>query len=175
MGRWIVALLVSLGLIWAGYYVAWEWGRPSVASAQRSADWPRTLGWIERSNVVTFSPTGGRVEPRLELAYSYTVDGESYTGHRVRLPVPFELGFEESPQQLTARYPAGLEVDVHYDPQDPGRAVLEPGVPATAYLPIVVGVVLALAGVASGAGAVLTAVRRLGRKRPGRARKSRRG
>jgi hypothetical protein len=172
VGRWIVALLLALGLLGAGYYVGWEWGWPALREAQRSEDWPKTLGWVERSRVVSFAPTGGRVEPRLELAYSYVVDGTAYTGHRVRLPLPLELGlgFAETPQQLSARYPAGLEVDVHYDPQDPSQAVLEPGAPPRAYLPIAVGAVLLLSGAGALAGAVLNGMRRVGRSGPGRRR-----
>ena len=157
MGRWIVALLLSLGLVGAGYYVAWEWGWPALGRARESGDWPRTQGGIEHSRVVIFSPTGGRVKPRLELAYTYVVDGTTYTGHRVRLPGPLDLGLGDDPQQLAARYPSGLQVDVHYDPQDPSRAVLEPGAPPEAYLPVVVGVVTGLAGLAALGAALRTA------------------
>ena len=166
MGRFVLALVLSLALVGAGYFVAWEWGRPALARAQESADWSRTQGWVETSRVERFSPTGGRVEPRLELSYSYTVQGETYTGDRVRLPVPIPGVLEDGPQQLTGRYPAGLQVDVFYDPEDPSRAVLEPGAPAAAYLPIVGGVLLALAGAAAFAAGVVSGIKRAWARRP---------
>lgn len=159
MGRFIVALLLAAALMGGGYYVAWEWARPALARAQESADWPRTRGWVETSRVQRFSRTGGRVEPRLELSYSYTVDGQTYEGRRVRLPAPIPKMLRDGPQQITGRYPAGLEVDVYYDPQDPSRAVLERGAPTAAYLPVALGVAMALVGAASFAAGIVSALR----------------
>lgn len=174
MGRFVVALALSLALVGAGYYVAWEWGRPALVRAQESADWPRTQGWVETSRVERFARTGGRVEPRLELSYSYSVQGETYSGHRVRLPAPVPGVLQDGPQQLTGRYPAGLQVDVFYDPEDPSRAVLEPGAPAAAYLPILGGAALALVGAAAFAAGVVLGLKRAWARRPRAASRGRR-
>ena len=35
--------------------------------------------------------------------------------------------------EVTDRYPVGAEVQVHFDPEDPANAVLEPGADASTY------------------------------------------
>jgi hypothetical protein len=62
---------------------------------------------------------------RAELAYRYTAMGREYTSKRLRHGT--EAG-DRFAREFVAAHPAGSEVTVYYDPGDPSRAVLTPGV-----------------------------------------------
>lgn len=172
--RWLVAVLVSVAIGGAGYLVAWVWGWPALSGARASGSWPATTGHVERSEVVLFGPSGERREPELELLYTYHVDGETYLGDDVHVPLPGWLAWGENPREVGGRYPAGLDVRVHYDPADPARAVLEPGAPQTLYLAVAAGMALVLVGAGGVVASVLSVFRRIGsRSRSRRARRTR--
>jgi Protein of unknown function (DUF3592) len=59
-----------------------------------------------------------------DVTYAYEVNGTSYESSRIR----FGQGrtrFRSQAEELVGRYPAGSDVDVHYNPADPGVAVLD--------------------------------------------------
>jgi Protein of unknown function (DUF3592) len=110
---------------------------------QVSQDWQKTRGTVTTSWVLTGSrdgssnPTmpmsfrggrsrgvssgGGGPTRSLVFAYTYTVGGKSYEGEKIH------FGSMSDPDELVKRYPAGSEVAVYYDPNDPTRATLERG------------------------------------------------
>lgn len=63
--------------------------------------------------------------------YSYTVDGDLYTSTRIRLveEVPVFDTREEAVATAERSYPVGSSVQVYYDPEDPGSALLDPRPP----------------------------------------------
>jgi hypothetical protein len=73
------------------------------------------------------------------LQYEYTVNGRQYVGTQVNA-----VGFasHRAARRAAARYPEGQVVDVWYQPSDPSRAVLEPGVTAGGVIWAVVSVAL---------------------------------
>jgi len=89
-------------------------------SGQQSLLWPTTEGEITRS----VRRRGNRKLKSLE--YQYTVNATSYVATRV--------AFMRTPyvKPIYKTYRTGQRVSVHYDPADPGRAVLEPGTPILA-------------------------------------------
>ena len=119
-------------------------GVGTVIEAFRSTDWPLTEGSVTASGVdmkndaidterrtraLRYSPA---------VSYSYDVDGTTYSSDL--------LGFirvwtdDESDAQVTVqRYPVGQTVTVYYDPGDPSRAVLDPGVPLNSMLGLLFG------------------------------------
>lgn len=107
-------------------------GRPlwrGVASRR----WARTRGQIRGTSALPGDPV--HVPPDRNLAwaatpvlrYEYTVNGRQYAGTRVNA-----VGFSghRAARLAAARYPEEQDVEVWYDPRDPSRAVLEPGVTA---------------------------------------------
>ena len=65
----------------------------------------------------------------VNVAYSYTLDGHEYIGHRI---APWSVNLEvlHNNQQTSAfvnTHPAGSPVPVYYEPQHPEHAVLLPG------------------------------------------------
>jgi hypothetical protein len=120
MGFFALAGVMLLALLRAA--------RRQAAAASR---WPVTTGRIVTSTVEHYrSRVGGArsgtvttfYEPVVE--YSYRVDGREY--HSTRLSFGGRVaGSEELAQAKAAQYPAGTEVVVHYDPDNPTNAVLD--------------------------------------------------
>jgi hypothetical protein len=53
----------------------------------------------------------------------------------------------ERAEAVVAAYPAGKEIEIHYDPEQPRTAVLERGKAVGGLTPLVVGAVFSLCGV----------------------------
>jgi hypothetical protein len=85
-----------------------------------SATWPTTTGTITRSEYLP------RKHSEWNLAYHYAVAGNSYTG-TVYAKDPMPIQGETEVLRHVAAYPAGKEVVVSYDPDDPATSVLRPG------------------------------------------------
>lgn len=56
------------------------------------------------------------------IQYEYKVNGTTYTARTVNA-----LSIPSYPQEISLKYPEGKAVTVFYNPRDPSRAVLEPG------------------------------------------------
>jgi hypothetical protein len=71
------------------------------------------------------------------VTYSYTVDGKTYAGHRISLTTS---GHDEAAARRVAdQLPDAVEV--HYNPSDPGDAVLQPSVITVSILMLVGGAI----------------------------------
>lgn len=107
----LIFLLVFPFAVWN----AWK----NVQLAKASTTWPATAGTVtasERKRVTL------RTQPR--VVYSYAVNGTSYTSERIS----FAAGVPpKETDEFLARYPVGKNVSVHYSPEKPSDAVLEPG------------------------------------------------
>jgi hypothetical protein len=121
-----------------------------------SAKWPTVTATVVSSDVETRhrsgDATGMRTERGFEylprIAYEYSVDGVRHQSDRITFD---DLRFDNhiTAKAIADRYASGSEVSVYYDPEQPGRAVLEPGLSWTAYLLPAFGVVLMLSTVAA--------------------------
>lgn len=96
---------------------------------RRAKGWAQAQGKITHSQMATRRPPAGNeigtVVNVPDVAYSFSVGGQSYRGTRVSLG---EISGKFAEEALT-RYPVGTMVTVHYDPADPGENVLERDVP----------------------------------------------
>ncbi|MGH8247230.1 MAG: DUF3592 domain-containing protein, partial [Gammaproteobacteria bacterium] len=94
----------------------------------------------------------------------YWVDGRRHTATRYRFGWP-SFGNEGDVKKIVAEYPAGEQVRVYYDPDNPGVSTLRPGLAWFGFIvtvvflsgAVIVAWVLALAGTAS-------ALERIGRR-----------
>jgi hypothetical protein len=112
---WLLALLL----------VFWIACLPRYLRIKKSAQWPSAPGvmtssFIQRGICKNVPCYQGRI------AYRYRVENTEYTG------TAFDLGrshwaAQESWQKVLDRYPIGKAVSVYYEPGNPTRAVLEPG------------------------------------------------
>jgi len=109
-------------------------GASNIYFARASRSWPTAAGeivyghgdsvqsrWVDsdgrRQQATTYSTS---------IVYSYPVDGITHFANTRRWGQLAGAG-EEWAADIAARYPVSGAVTVHYDPVDPDRAVLEPG------------------------------------------------
>jgi len=94
--------------------------------ARASSAWPRTRARIMESTAGF--PTGPeRVHDCawFRIRYSYDVGGRHFEGNEVNVGNTVDC---PRIMNLPRQYPEGAEVEVAYDPGDPSRSVLEPGI-----------------------------------------------
>lgn len=111
----IILAAVTLGGIGVSF-----WGWSILQTSRKRSQWPRAKGIIEASN-----PSSPDNDLLPEIIFSYQVDRETF--HR---QFEFPEGTHPLPEFAKAynnKYPVGAEVDVFYNPDQPGIATLEPG------------------------------------------------
>ncbi len=112
------ALLVDgilLGIIYAT--------RRGVAKA---ANWQSTMGTVLMSTVEARHDSEGGYTYYPVVQYTYQALGQSHQGNKI-MPGPTVGG--SGAHKVVARYPAGAQVMVYYDPDKPSNAVLERNMP----------------------------------------------
>lgn len=118
----IVSLAVALaGVLLTSHYSALLWW------ASHSASWERTEGSVITSSAGAEYYEDENISTRKfrrpgSVSYAYEVAGLRYTGNRVS----YER--ESIPALAEQEYPRGAVVSVLYDPGNPNRSVLIPGV-----------------------------------------------
>ncbi len=117
-------------------------GAVSAWRGHQSLRWPTTQGRIVVSKVATLPRAS---DPRFGTAprvrYEYEVDGRTYFSHRI------DFGGWWSAWNVVEEHPVGTTWTVSYDPEDPGRAVLEPGVRGVSVLELYLGLAVVVGGV----------------------------
>ena len=127
-GLGILAVWVTLSL-GSCFYLCFE-----------SLRWPTVTAQVVSSGVDTGISNMGRWwAPNIE--YEYTVGGRTYRSTSVRYFMPAYYQQTEA-HALQAEYPRRSHTKAAYDPGDPGRGVLEPGVPSGLWLRAVIPVFL---------------------------------
>ena len=115
------AFVAGLALTGVG---AWK-----VKAGLEAKSWPATSGVVQHSAVAKRDRVGHRRGDtyRAHVEYAYSVDGRYYRASRISFG-ELPTGFSAPARWTVERYPTASEVRVHYDPDDPGRAVLVTGV-----------------------------------------------
>lgn len=113
------------------------WG--DIRQAQASLNWQSVAGVIVSSDLEVRSDEQGSTLYGANIRYTYSLNGQEYTGNRV-----FFGEVNTSDRQpifdLLLKYPKDTAVTVYYDPNDRTQAVLEPGIHgATWFLPALGG------------------------------------
>jgi hypothetical protein len=113
----IVVLVIAAAAVVAGVTM--------MSASMKSRGWPVATGKVTERGVGPSTTSGasrpGRYfEPK--VSYDYTVEGKTYTGHRIALTTN---AYDEATARKVAN---GLPdtVEVHYNPRDPGDALLQP-------------------------------------------------
>lgn len=113
------AIILGLFLV-AGFVVA-LWGVLIMAKARKTMRWPTVEGVIEES--ASASEDSNDLLPH--ILFSYTVAARTY-----QRALEFPGGTNPSLELAThyaRKYPVGVRVTVHYNPDQPEKATLEPG------------------------------------------------
>ena len=91
------------------------------------SQWPSTMGTVMMSTIEQRSSSEGGYTDYPVVQYSYQVGGQAHQSYKLA-PGP-EVGGTGA-RKVVARYPAGAQVMVFYNPQNPSDAVLERKAPA---------------------------------------------
>jgi hypothetical protein len=142
--------------IWAAMAIAFGIGFAIVGAldwdrAAASVGWPTAQGTITESRVhhTTTSKRGHvRHHHAAHVSFRYSVDGREFTASRITFRNM--LSSESAARETVAAHPVGATVTVHYAPEDPGLACLEPGAGDWQWIPIAIGAVSAALGSAIG-------------------------
>ena len=114
-------VLLVLGA--AGYGGA----RLAESRVEETAHWPTVPGRIVTSEVSTAVVKTGPVRRASDVAnirYAYSVNGRDFECDGLRVIPMLHVTPEGTPEELVRRYPVGRVVDVYYNPDDPGDALL---------------------------------------------------
>ncbi len=112
-------MLAGFGAIIAGFGVLGVVASlEHVPAALASPLWPTVTGEIIEVDARRQSRT-----TNFGVRYRYTIDGRAYEGDRIW----YSRVGRQSASTLNERYDEGDAVEVYYDPDDPARAILQPG------------------------------------------------
>jgi hypothetical protein len=143
------------GLVCGGFFLLFTLGggialilysQNSKKKAGASLQWPSAPGSITisqvRESVSTDEDGGTSISYYPHVEYTYTVDGQTYTSKQVAFGGV--KGFNDTARAQTdlAKYPVGARVQVYYNPQKPGEAVLERVAGSGAKTAMIMGIIL---------------------------------
>ena len=107
----LIAIILFPFAIWQ----AWK----NIKMAEASPAWPTADGKVTDSKRARVAL---RLQPR--VTYSYAVNGANFTSNRVSFVPAIP---KKEIDSVLAKYPVDRPVTVHYQPNNPVQAVLEPG------------------------------------------------
>jgi hypothetical protein len=102
-------------------YTAHKTGSEALASTE----WPDTSGFVTYSDIHESSDSDGTTYGA-DVRYTYDVSGVGYRGDRIFIG-EYSTSSYSWAAGYVEKYPVDAEVKVYYDPAEPGRSVLEPG------------------------------------------------
>lgn len=116
--------------------------------AWATEQWPTTEGRVLESEVAGTTDAEGDGMFSARLRYEYQVAGTTHVGQDIGVVSGVATNRQGPARRAVRRYPRGSRCRVYYDPQNPARALLEPGAPWYLYLLPVVGAVMLAIGIA---------------------------
>jgi len=148
-------LIMILGALY-GFFGIFQ----QLVTAKSATGWPTSPGTVTSAYLREDITNKGRGKAwTMELEYRYTVDGTEHTGTAIHLGSFPSYGTEKQAKEVEAKYREGNSVTVYYNPKDPTKAVLEPGVASAgesiSLSVFLLGLVLLLGGFAIKSGFLL--------------------
>ena len=141
----IVFLIVGIGLSLYGITI--------VKDARESSSWPTVQGTVMSSKVVSERHTTGTGSKRrtsilhgADVRYKYIVGSYEYSSNRISFS-DYKSGSKKRAQKIADRYSRGTTVNVHYDPNIPGDAVIETGTSLSSFIPLGSGFIFFIVGI----------------------------
>ena len=119
----ITALLLTVGATGLVLRSIWH-----LLSALESRSWPEARGIVMASKLQEERDSEGGRLYQARVSYRYTVDGGEFVGDRACFGDSDQMGWSLFARKIVARYRPGDAVTVYYDPSQPRKAVLEPGI-----------------------------------------------
>jgi len=125
------------------------WSIVNCIYAVLSRRWPQVTGVIVVSDLQRSSDADGGYSYRPEVSYRYFVNREEFVARRTRFGDRLQLSWSAPAVRIISRYRVGAVVSVHYNPDDPADAVLEPGLNDLLFAAATFGGIFATLGVLS--------------------------
>ena len=140
-------IFVLVGLIFVALAAGLFWFRRRFAAKQAaSLAWPTCEGRVTRAYVESSRDRQGRTQYTPHLGYSYAVAGRNYDCDRIAWGGSSTGNWPKAADDTVARYPVGSAVKVHYNPENPSEAVLEPAQTAGLRVLLFIAIIFALVG-----------------------------
>jgi hypothetical protein len=90
---------------------------------KRAKDWPSAPGRVKSSRI-SYESSTEKTNGMPYVVYVYEVNGRKYEGS-VIVPGDLTIAGNDYAAKIVARYPAGTNVSVYYNPSNPEDAFLE--------------------------------------------------
>jgi hypothetical protein len=135
---------IEVGVMLIGGSMILTWGK-SMRLGRASLRWPRARGTIVSSELEGYPIESFRLGARIRVPaveYEFWVGEMRYTGSRIGAAGSIGI----SADNTVHAYRKGDKVDVSYDPADPRRAMLRPGIYHDGYTFICIGAFLIACG-----------------------------
>ena len=140
-----MAQIVFVGLVGLALFLV---GLRQVRKSRDARDWPRSAGTIISAAIrSTQSADPESASLYLALEYRFQVAGQNFMGQKI-CPVEQLYTSTKQAQAALATYPAGSQVEVFYDPQNPSNCILKRGNPYGWAL-LIIGIAAILLSVAA--------------------------
>jgi hypothetical protein len=144
--RFFFGRIFPIPFILAGGAVL-AFGVRNLVRAENSTGWPTAEGIVVESRVASSSGSKGGTTYRAAVRYEYTVSGVKHSGDDIGFG-DYGSSNSDHAQQGVNRHPVGQRTKVHYMPEDPSVAVLEPGIQGQAWFMPAFGAVFLTVGLA---------------------------
>jgi hypothetical protein len=102
------------------------WGWNILQNARASTTWPTVEGTVLTSSVEHSTDAEGGDSYSPVVVYRYTVNGQTFENNTIKFGEN-SYGSRRKADGIASAYPVGMKVNVHYDPDQPERSVLEAG------------------------------------------------
>lgn len=118
-----------------------------------SRSWPTVEGDVRGIFVRSHTSDSGSRSYTYEVTYDYVVNDQRYNSDRYSLGEGSTASNRynneaDARADGRAQYPASSAITVYYDPEDPASAVLRPGANWGTYMPLLMGLLFIISGVA---------------------------
>jgi hypothetical protein len=123
----VVTAIIGLALILLG--------SAKLRNAAEAKRWPVTIGTITDSEV------GGAMKYYPSVNYTYTIDTVVYNSNSIS-NMNFYSKSRSVVEDFLKKYPLGSEIKVSYNPADPSRALLQPGINTGHIILLVFGIIV---------------------------------
>ena len=125
MTKLVAEIFLIVGVLLGGFLL-WQ-----LIKGMKAKNWPTAQGRVIDSRVstsVSYDDDGDRSTTYgAEISYSYDIDGYEYRGNR-RSFADYSSSNRRRAEKIIARFAPGVDVPVYYNPEDPEKSVLEPGI-----------------------------------------------
>ena len=126
-----IFLLIGIGLTY--------WGWNILQNARASESWPTADGIVTRSQVSHSTDAEGGDSYQPQVTYTYSAINSTYENNTIKFGEN-SYSSRKKADGIAASYPVGKNVTVYYDPQQPIKSVLEPGVSGGSYIVLGIGI-----------------------------------